>query len=225
MFYELARAFVQKIFQDKILAGLVIVGLLAIFVGGFGGGATDRIASGPRESRQNSQAAQGSAAQSHSGHEAKGPGPASSPAQQQQSPAANTALEPSLAAQFVTWWLGSAMDFNPQTAQKNRQQALAWVTPEVAPSYQAAFWPPEIQDGVLTGRLHGSYTPTSVQAIASNPDGSVVVQVSGQLMLQQGPRPAIQQLSTDYLVKREAGGLRISGLYNRTYTVPGNSVY
>jgi len=222
MFYELARAFVQKIFQDKILAGLVIVGILAIFVGGFGGGATDRIASGPRDDRQKSQASSLNEGENSANPALSGP---AKPQAAASAPQTSTKLEPVLAAQFVSWWLGTAMDFNPQTALKNRQQALAWVSPDVAPSYQAAFWPPEIQDGVLSGRLHGSYTPTSVQAIASNPDGSVVVQVNGQLVLQQGPRPAVQQLSTDYLVKREAGGLRISGLYNRIYTVPGNSIY
>jgi hypothetical protein len=117
------------------------------------------------------------------------------------------------------------MDFNPATVIQKRQQAMTWIVPEVAQSYQAAFWPSEIADGVCSGRIRGSFTPTSVQAVASNPDGSIVVNVTGNLTLQQGPRPAVQILSTDYLVKREAGGLRIAGLFNRSTPVPSSSIY
>jgi hypothetical protein len=117
------------------------------------------------------------------------------------------------------------MDFNPQTAVKNHQQALSWVTPEASAAYQGAFWPPEIADGITSGRILGRFTPSGVKAIASNPDGSIVVNVTGTLILQQGQKPAVQQLSTDYLVKREPGGLRIAQLYNRAVLLPGSSVY
>lgn len=212
MVYEIARSIIQKIFQDKILAGLVIVGILAIFVGGFGGNVSDRAATGPREARQAGNKglqAQGEVKQEQSA----------------QAKAATEKLDPALATQFVSWWIGSAMDFNPQTAVKHRQEAVGWVTPEIAPNYQSTFWPPEIADGIMSGRIRGSFTPGCVQATAANPDGSVVVNVTGNLILQQGQRPAVQQLSTDYLVKRDAGGLRISGLYNRAVLLPNSSVY
>ncbi|MBX9690699.1 MAG: hypothetical protein K2X27_28545 [Candidatus Obscuribacterales bacterium] len=221
MFYELIRSLVQKIFQDKILAGLVIVGILAIFVGGFGGNATDRIATGPRDARVHQESASAPAQAQQTG--SKADKQANAPVS-----AINPALakiDPPLATQFVTWWISSAMDFNPQTAVKHRQEAVAWVSPEAAPAYQAAFWPPEIADGITSGRITGSFTPTAVEAVASNPDGSIVVNVKGNLILQQGNRPAVQQLSTDYLVKRDTGGLRIAGLYNRAVLVPSNSVY
>jgi hypothetical protein len=221
MFYELIRAIVQKIFQDKILAGLVIVGLLAIFVGGFGGNVTDRIASGPREDRKGQKAGAEKSlpsAAKEAKAETSGKAAAAKPSVQEK-------LEPALAAQFVGWWIGDAMDFNPATVIQKRQQAMTWIVPEVAQSYQAAFWPSEIADGVCSGRIRGSFTPTSVQAVASNPDGSIVVNVTGNLTLQQGPRPAVQILSTDYLVKREAGGLRIAGLFNRSTPVPSSSIY
>lgn len=221
MFYEIVRAIIQKIFQDKILAGLVIVSLLAIFVGGFGGNVRDRIASGPRESRKGQSPAQKQSGEQASS-QAREPGKQKTPAPQ---PAAPEKLEPGLAAQFVGWWIGSAMDFNPQTVIQKRQQAMTWIVPAVAQDYQAAFWPPEIADGICSGRIRASFTPTSVQAVASNPDGSIVVNVTGNLLLQQGPRPAMQILSTDYLVKRESGGLRIAGLFNRSTPVPGASTY
>lgn len=217
MFYEIIRAMVQKIFQDKILFGLVIVGFLAIFVGGFGGGSHERVASGPRDARKQVSSESKEDSQTSSDKSPKAQEPQANPAAQK--------IEPTLATQFVSWWIGNSMDFNPQTAAKNRQEAMKWITPETAPSYQAAFWPPDIADGVGTGRIRGSFTPSAVRAIASNPDGSVVVNVTGSMVLQQGPRPAITQLSTDYLVKRESAGLRIAGLYNRSVLVPNSSTY
>jgi len=232
MFYELARAFVQKIFQDKILAGLVIVGFLSIFVGGFGGGhGGDRIATGPRDSRKASSGEQKDDAEETQATKQKPERRPQSQAPQQKTvqakaPApATEPLSPKLANDFVSWWIGKAMDFNPQTAAQNRQEAVQWVVPQVQPSYTQAFWTPETADAILTGRIRGSFTPTAVTPIAANPDGSVVVNVTGQLMLQQGPRPSVQNLSTDYLVKRDSGGLRIGGLFNRAVAVPGNSVY
>lgn len=227
MLYEIARSIVQRIFQDKILAGLVIVGILAIFVGGFGGGNSgDRIATGPRDQRVRQSGGNGSS-------EAMPPERQAQPPQAQKAekpkapakPAPPAKLEPSLATQFIGWWIAKGMDFNPQSAVANRQEAANWVVPEVQPNYQAAFWPPEIAESILSGRVRGQFTPTSVQAIASNPDGSIVVNVTGQLCLQQGPRPVIQHLSTDYLVKRDSSGLRIAGLFNRATAVPSSSVY
>lgn len=215
MLYEVARSIIQRIFQDKILAGLVIVGFLSIFVGGFGT-ATDKIKSGPRESRKEVKAGDSSPAAQNN---------AAKPEKSKGQEAAVSKLEPQVAAQFVGWWMNQSMDFNPHTAAASRQHAAAWILPEVAPNYQAAFWPPEIAEGILSGKIRGSFTPQSVTPIASNPDGSIVVQVQGQLVLQQGPRPAVQQLSTDYLVKREKSGLRIAGLYNRSMVIPGSSVY
>jgi hypothetical protein len=229
MFYELVRAIVQKIFQDKILAGLVIVGFLAIFVGGFSGHHGDRVASGSREARVTAQSrsqpnAAGPAGQGETTPppkpQADPPEPAPQPKVEVPDPGA-VKIEPALATQFIGWWTVRALDFNPQTAFKNRQEAMSWITPEALPSYQAAFWPQEVSDGLANGSIQGNFTMTSVTAVASNPDGSMVVNVCGNLMLQQGQKPALQQLSTDYLIKREAGGLRIAGLYNRAVLLQG----
>lgn len=228
MFYEIARAIVQKIFQDKILAGLVIVGFLAIFVGGFGGGGGDHKsrsarateAPSPSSEHQSDKSAQSKQAAEQTA--AKAPGQAEA-ANSQAATAAK--IEPALATQFVSWWINNSMDYNPQTAMKNHQSAMSWISPEASPKYQAAFWPPEIADGITTGKIQGLFTPTGVKAVACNPDGTVVVNVTGNLVLQQGQRPAVQQLSTDYLVKRDVGGLRIADLYNRAVLLQGSGVY
>lgn len=185
--------------------GLVIVLILAIVVGGFGGGGTDREPTGPK--------------QSHA--------PAADTAQPQTTPAtaASAGLEPKLACDFVKWWLSGAMDLNAATAQKSHADAIAWMTADCVPAFQANFWPPELAEGISSGRVTASFTPTAVQAVAVNPDGSVVVTVAGNLMMQQGPRPALHQFAADFLVRKDQDGLRVAGVYNRTVASASSSVY
>ena len=198
MVYELARAAIQRLFQDKILMGLIIVLVLAILVGGFGGG-SDRAPTGPKE--------------------AAAP-PAAAPAPDGQQP-----VDSKLASDFIKWWLTGAMDFNAATAQKSHADALAWITADTVQAFQANFWPPELAEGISSGRVTASFTPSSVQPVAVNPDGSVVVAVAGSLMMQQGPRPAVHQFVADFLVRRDQDGLRVAGVYNRTVASAGSSVY
>lgn len=198
MFYELARAAVQRIFQDKILMGLVIVMVLAILVGGFGGSGSEKAERGAPTGPREVEAAK----------PAHGPG-----------------LEPQLATDFIKWWLGTAMDFNAQTAQKSHSEAISWMTPETAQAFQANFWPPELAEGIGSGRVAASFTPSGVQAIAANPDGSIVVTVTGTLMMQAGPQPATHQFVADFLVRKEHDNLRVAGLYNRTVAASGGRVY
>lgn len=203
MFYEVARAAVQRIFQDKILLGLVIVGLLAIFVGGFGGG-SDKTVTGPRQEVNQAATPQ--------------PG-------QPQGANPNSKVDPALAVDFIKWWVGTAMDYNPQTAGQSHSQAMSWMSPEAAQTFQSAFWTPDIAEGIKTGRISGSFQPSNVQATAANPDGSVVICVTGNLTMHQGQRPVVQQFIADFLVKKDLDGLRVSGLYNRSQVIPGSSVY
>lgn len=197
MFYELARAAVQRVFQDKILMGLVIVLVLAILVGGFGGSGSEKAErsapTGPRE--------------------------ANVPPPPENRPSAG--VEPKLATEFISWWLGSAMDFNPQTAQAHHSEAIAWMTPETVQAFQANFWPPEFAEGIASGRIMASFTPTGIQAVAANPDGSVVVTATGTLMMQAGPQPVQHQFVADFLVRKEQDSLRVSGIYNRTVASAG----
>jgi hypothetical protein len=203
MLYELARTIVQKILQDKILMGLVIVAFLGIFVGGMTMG--DEKADGKQQA------------------EAPKDGEAAKPAGAAQQAA--PALSPAIASDFVAWWLKSAMDYNGATAQQNHNQALAWMTPEAAQTFQTTFWTPQISEAVTTGRLVAAFQPTGVTAQAVNPDGSVVVGVSGTMVVQSGGQPIVQQFLASFLVKQDADGLRVAGLQARTGVMPGSSVY
>jgi hypothetical protein len=211
MLYELIRAIVQKILQDKILLGLVIVAFLGIFVGGMTmGDEKDQKPTGAK-------VAQGSGEQPLPG---QAPGQGATQQASAQQPAgqqAGSKLTPQLACDFVSYWLQSAMDYNAQTAQQSHNQAMAWMTPDAAATFQAQFWTPQIAEAVTTGRLISAFQPTGVQAQAVNPDGSVVIGVAGTMIVQSGGQPVPQQFLASFLVKQDNGGsLRIAGLQART---------
>lgn len=206
MVYEVARAAVQRIFQDKILMGLVIVGILAIFIGGFGSDTDRPPTGGPRQDGQGTT-----------------PSPSSSSLGQTGDP--NAKVDPVLATDFIKWWISNAMDFNSASAQQSHSQAMSWMTPEAVQTFQSTFWTPEIADGVKTGRITATFQPTGIQAMAANPDGSVVVCVTGNWVIHQGPKPMMLQFIADFLVKKDQDGLRVAGLYNRSQAQPGASVY
>lgn len=208
MLYELIKTIVQKILQDKILLGLVIVAFLGIFVGGMTmGDEKDQKPTGPRGAA-GEQALPG-----------QPPGQAPGQAAQQANatqPKPGAALTPQLACDFVSYWLQSAMDYNAQTSQQSHNQAMAWMTPDAAATFQAQFWTPQIAEAVTTGRLISAFQPTGVQAQAVNPDGSVVIGVTGTMIVQSGGQPVPQQFLASFLVKQDGSSLRIAGLQART---------
>lgn len=194
MLYEIARALVQRIFRDKILMGLVIIGILAIFMSGI---------STKEEPAPVTKAT-------------------SAPSAAQTTPV-QTAVEPKLAADFLKWWLGGAFDYAPATAVQSHQQAFAWMTAQTQAAFQAAFWTPDVASGITNGQIVAAFHPTSIEAEAVNPDGSVVIAVAGTLVIQSGGQPVTQQLLADFLVQRQRDGLRVAGIYNKL--APSTSVY
>jgi hypothetical protein len=210
MLYELIRTIVQKILQDKILLGLVIVAFLGIFVGGMtmGDDKTDAKTAksgAPVADQQQAQTPQ--------------------PGGQTQPAGAGPQITPQLACDFTTWWLTSAMDYSAQTAQQSHNQAMAWMTPDAAAVFQQNFWTPQIQEAVTTGRLIAAFQPTGVQAQAVNPDGSVVIGVAGTMVIQSGGQPVPQQFLASFLVKQDKDGMRVAGVNAQTGVLPGSSVY
>jgi len=214
MIYELARALVQRIFRDKILMALVVIGVLGLFMGGMSGKQEPPVAS----------KSGGGQPMDRGGDDTRSMTPASLDGQPGAAPAQQP-LEPNLATDFVKWWLGGAMDYTTATAVANHEQAFGWMTPEAQRAFQAAFWTPETQQMIASGQLVAAFHLAAVQAEALNPDGSVVVGVTGTLVTDTGGKPTPHQLTADLLVRREQDGLRIAGIYNRVTTVPGVSVY
>ena len=106
-FSELVRAIVARILQDKIILGLVIVGILGIFVGGFATSdeAPDSVKRLQKQAPRNLLL------------------PVMMPKTPQK-------LDPPLATDFVKWWMSGAMDYSPSSAAKNHEASFHWMTPQ-----------------------------------------------------------------------------------------------
>jgi hypothetical protein len=190
MSQTIVQSIVKRILTDKIFASLIIAGVLVIIFVAF---ATDVPSDKAKPDAQQA-------------------------AQREQSPQAQTAaaqLNPQLAIDFVRWWLTKSMDYNVQTARDSHNEAAKWMTQTAGTSFQAGYWNQQIQQGVLSGQVSAAFQPMSIFAEAVNPDGSIVVGITGTLLLQQGGPPMSQQVAMDFLVVRDANGLRIGGVYNR----------
>lgn len=186
-------AAIKRILADKILIGLFLAGILIIGVGTFFTQDDDPKSAG------------------------NAPVPKVTTASQTVAPApqAPPALEAPLAAEFVKWWISNAMDYQPQTARASHVEAFKWITPEATKTFQANYWSPEVEKGVLSGQIVAQFQPSAVQPEAINPDGTVVVSTTGVLAVQANGTPMTQQFSADFLVRKDKEGLRIAGIYNR----------
>ncbi len=202
MFQDTVQQTVKKIFNDKILLGLLIVCLLGIFVGGF-------------NYKQEKQSAQEAAVQSM---------PASDSMLKTSNYSSDNQLPPDLAVQFVRWWLKPAMDYAPASAVQSHRAAANWMTADASRIFDQAFWSPTLAQQVASGQVVGAFQPIVVQAEAINPDNSVVVGLTGTLVLQIGGRPTTHQIEMDVLVRKSDTGLRVAGLYNRLTSL-SSSIY
>lgn len=238
MIQEIVRALITRIMQDKILMGLVILGVLAVFVVPNVG--NDEKAPGHNSSDPNAPPQLGeSGGWGGGGHGQPGaqtatqegtPGAQGAPTAQgtpaAAAPVDPNALTPTLATDFVKYWMGGAMDYNTASAAQSHKEAAKWMTQESAQAFETNFWSPEIANGIASGQLRGAFQPISVQAQAVNPDGSIVVKMTGTLVLQQASvRPITHQIVMDLLVRKEGENCRISGLYNQSYAMQSNSPY
>jgi hypothetical protein len=203
MLYEIARETIRRIVHDKILLALVIFGIMAFFYNGMNSNSNHEPSVGKDDG--SNQVAQDNRASEMGSQAAVG-------------------VDPKLATDFVHWWLTSAMDYSQQTGKKNHEQAFGWMSPQAVTAFQQAYWSQPVADGIVAGTLVAAFQPTSVIAEAVNPDGSVVVGVTGTLVYQAGGQPASQKIVADLLIRRERAGLRVAGLYNRTAQTSSGSV-
>ncbi len=139
---------------------------------------------------------------------------------QAQPTAASTAVDPKLATEFVQWWLGSALDYSRPKAATNRKAATEWLEASIVEHYQNAFWQPQMVQGIDSGQIVAAFQPVSIQPVAVNPDGSVVVSVKGTFVQQvNGAHPEQKVILADLLVRKDPEGLRIGGLVVNKYAV------
>jgi hypothetical protein len=203
MLQEMVRGLIQRILRDKILLGLIVIGILAIFMSGVNEESS-------REEKEHAAVAEGAMPPKEPQPEAA---PPQAPPQQPQQP--SYVLEPSLANDFVTWWVSGAMDYQAATCDRNHQAAFKWMTPEAQAAFRPIFWNETMSDGIRSGMLVAAFQPVSIQPQAVNPDGTVVISMKGSLVVQVSGHPATtRQVHTDFLVKKEEHGLRIAALHN-----------
>ncbi len=211
MIQDLIRAFIQRLMHDKIVMAIVLIGIAGIFFGGVS------MQENPEKtgSRRGTQTKPVPAAEDDPAKAA-----ATKPAEQKAAdPAAQPAqssLTPKLAADFVHWWITKAMDYQMASAVANHKEADAWMLPEAKKAFEDMYWNAGVQQGIASGNTVGSFQPVSIQPVATNPDGSVVVTVTGTLVMQMsGQPPASQQLTMDFLVKKAGEGCRVAAFFNR----------
>lgn len=131
-----------------------------------------------------------------------------------------TAVDPKLATEFVQWWLGSALDYSKGKAAANRKVACEWLEASIVENYMNAFWQPQMVQGIDSGQIVAAFQPVSIQPVAVNPDGSVVVSVKGTFAQQvNGAHPEQKVILTDLLVRKDPEGLRIGGLVVSKFAV------
>jgi len=135
-------------------------------------------------------------------------------AQANQPPAAVSEVDKGAAQSMVQGALKYMWDFNSSTSNQSQQQAMAQMTADCAQNYRLNVWTPEIAQKVAAAGMTSSFTPLSCEAITSEADGSVVVKVQGQQILNlQGQPPQQKQVLMEYLVRRTPSGeLKICGI-------------
>jgi len=129
-------------------------------------------------------------------------------------PPAGEEVDKGAAQSMVQGALQYMWDFNSTTANQSQEQAMALMTADCAQNYRLNVWTPEIAQKVGAAGMTSSFTPQSCEAITSTPDGSVVVKVQGQQILNlQGQAPQPKMVMMEYLVKRTPSGqLKICGI-------------
>lgn len=226
MLVDIIRAILEKVLRDKLILGLIIIGILGIFVTGANKDpGKDRLVSNQEEeaaSGQKSIQGQGQApgqGQALAGPGEQRPGGQKQPGQgaQTPAPAAETPQQTaSIACEFIKWWLTKAMDYQQTTAVAAHKEALSWMKPPATQAFVQLFWSDELAAQVESGARTGSFQTSMVSPLAVNPDGSIPIRAIGVLVLQDtGYPPKSQPLELNFLVKKEAQGYRIVNFYSQ----------
>lgn len=218
MLVDIIRAILERVLRDKLILGLIIIGILGIFVTGANKDpGKDRLVSNQEE-----EAASGQKAGQGQGQAQAGPGgqrPGGQPGQgvQAPAPAAETPQQTaSIACEFIKWWLTKAMDYQQTTAVAAHKEALSWMKPPATQAFVQLFWSDELAAQVESGARTGSFQTSMVSPLAVNPDGSIPIRAIGVLVLQDtGYPPKSQPLELNFLVKKEAQGYRIVNFYSQ----------
>ncbi|MEZ4488564.1 MAG: hypothetical protein R3F51_13320 [Cyanobacteriota/Melainabacteria group bacterium] len=220
MISDIVRAIIQRIFRDKILIGLVIIGFLAIFMTGTQSSKEPPISGNSRNKEADKQV-QGRLRGQFALEGIKGGRKKVRllQANNLDRAAIPGGLKPGDAEEFVKQMVDRRSHGLPDPdSRRNRQKAMEWMTPEAAEIFKNSFWNSDIKNGITSGSIVAAFHPVSVSATALNPDTSVFVrnELSGNTRAGEA-YPNTEHLLTDYLVVKESEGFRIAGVHSKTY--------
>ncbi len=237
MLAEIVRAILEKILRDKLIMGLIIMMIVAVFVTGgqkdpngarlfskkYGAGQEADLPEegGEQPGNANNMANHQAGGQNQMAGQIQRNGQSQQNAQVNTQPNSQPSPQPSpadaqVATEFIRWWLSKGMDYQQATADASHKEALSWIKPPATDAFVTLFWPAELAANIRSGRQVGNFQIATVSPLAINPDGSVPLRVTGVLVLQDtGYAPRSQPLELNFLVKKEAEGLRIINFYQQ----------
>lgn len=227
MLVEIIRVIIQKIFQDKLIMGLIIMCIVAVFVTGQHGDGNKRLYSKQngnqeigegeenpdgqpqgQQANQNQQAPQGQSQQAQPQSQGQKMLTQPQAAQAGQAPIAGQDVK--IYSDFVAWWLNKAMDYNPATADASHKEVAKWAQPAVTNAYSSVFWAEDRMQAINSGSKSCSFQLIETKPLAINPDGTVVVKATGVLVIGDVGYPAqSEQLFLTFQVKKDESGMRI----------------
>jgi hypothetical protein len=121
--------------------------------------------------------------------------------------------DPKVATNFLENWLPVAWDLSAGTAKNSQEKAILYMTPECATAYRQNIWTNDLSKQIEDSGLQSTFSPRKVAASQTQADGSVVVFVEGDQVLQvPGKGSQSRPVRLEYLVKTTAEGLRIAGI-------------
>jgi hypothetical protein len=140
--------------------------------------------------------------------------------QQQQQPGEPAAMaDPNTALTLVESWLPFVWDLSAGTAQGSQEKAIAYMTPDCATAYKQNIWTGDLAKQIEESGLKSTFNAHKVAAGQNQDDGSIVIYVEGEQVLQVPGKPTRQRpVKLEYLVKKTADGLRIAGISEGSHT-------
>ena len=115
--------------------------------------------------------------------------------------------------QLIEQWLPKAWDLSAGSANQSQEEAIMYMTADCAAAYRQNIWTNDMANQVQESGLQSNFAATSVSVGSRKQDGSVVILVQGEQVLQvPGKGQRARHVNIEYLVKKTADGLRIAGI-------------
>lgn len=146
---------------------------------------------------------------------ADGPGAAQAaePGAAQAAASAYAPVDTAAGMNLMESWLKYAWDMSAQTARQSQTTAMQYMTPDCAAAYKQNVWNDGLAKQIEESGLQSTFMRTSVKSGPQQPDGSLIVYVDGQQVLQvPGGEQKVRPVRVEYMLKQTTDGIRIAGI-------------